>query len=327
MGSCVTETLSRLLLQLSEVEPPALLWGSVARRHHGAGFERLLDTQILIEQRPATEWPVCSSCECDLDMRPLLRIAGKLVAACPLDHRKDETLDDDDLRSFLLDHSALLREIVRVSGFESSPSEISSNLWSLGMAEGVDLFLTYHGSVAGHHGTVNAIRLTARTHPVLISPRLSAADRLALDRAQIRSVELRECLRIAPGHVIPILQIDRPIAVRSVPRLVVYIQNQSIMLDGKKQKLPPRSFKLIFFLAKEAVAGRPLCERRDIEKHLWKTVVSEKAVADAIRDLRKKIAPILPDGMLPKQFIENRTPALYLITLPPNEISIEDGTG
>lgn len=324
MGLSVTETLSRLLLQLSEVEPPALLWGSVARRHHGAGFDRLLDTQILVEQRPATQWPVCSSCECDLDMRPLLRIADKQVAACPLDHRNDETLDDDDLRIFLLDHAALLREIVRVSRFENPPSEISPKLWSLGMVEGADLFMTYHGSVAGHHGTVDAIRLAARTHPVLISPRLSASGRVALDRARIQCIELSECLRIAPGNVIPVLQIDLPVTGRPESRLVIHVQSQSISLDGKEQTLPPRSFKLILFLAKEATAGRPLCERRDIEKQLWPTIVSEKAVADAIRDLRTKIAPILPNGVLPKQFIENRASAAYLITLPPNEISIED---
>lgn len=320
----MTETLSRLLLQLSEVEPPALLWGRTARHHHGAGFERLLDSGILVEQRPAREWPVCDSCECDLDMRPLLTIADKQIAACPLDRRNDDILDEEDLRSYRLDHAALIREIVRVSGIENSPSEISARLWSLGTIGGIELCLTFHGSVARLPGTVDAIRLAARGRQQgLITPRLSAADRLALHRAKIHVVDLSECLRIDPGHVIPALQIDFTIAARSEPRLVIHVQAQSITFDGKDLKLPPRPFKLLHFLAKEATEGRPLCERRTIEKHLWATTVSEKAVADAIRELREKLAPVLPTGMLPRQFIENRTPAFYLIALPPDEISIE----
>src|SRR5690606_25376597 len=95
---------------------------------------------------------------------------------------------------------------------------------------------------------------------VLISPQLVAAERLALDRANVQAVELSECLRSTPGRTIPTLVLDLPAATRSEPRLVIHVQDQSITLDGKAQKLTPRSFKLIHFLAKEAVAGQPLCE-------------------------------------------------------------------
>lgn len=123
MDLSVTETLTRLLLRLSEAGPAALLWGRSGRQHFGRGFDRMLDLRILVEQRPATEWPVCGSCECDLDMRPLTRIADRQVAACPLDRGNDEVLDGDDLRLFRIDLTALCRQIRKANRIEGPPVE------------------------------------------------------------------------------------------------------------------------------------------------------------------------------------------------------------
>jgi hypothetical protein len=326
MDLSVIETLTHLLLRLSEAEPPALLWGRTARRHFGAGFERLLDGGILIEQRPATEWPVCGSCECDLDMRPLTRIADRTVAACPLDRGNDEVLEDVDLQIFQLDHRAFVHEIARVSGFGEPPSEISPGLWSLGMSKiDIEAFLTFSDVVARQPQIIDSIWRVARgRRRMLIAPTLTASESIAFDRADIRMVGLSECLRADPAHTIPTLDIGGLDVAQPEPRLIVQIGKQTVVLDGTELKLPPRSFRLLHYLAQQAVAGRALCERRDIEKFVWSTVVSDKAVADAVRDLRNKIKPILPKGMTAEQFIENRPPASYMIALAADEIRIDD---
>lgn len=326
MDLSVTETLTQLLLRLSEAENPALLWGRTARPHFGAGFERLLDGGILIEQRPATEWPVCGSCECDLDMRPLTPIGDKLVAACPFDRGNDEILDEDDLRLFRLNHAAFVHEIAYVSGFEEPPSEISPGLWSLGMPKShIEAFLTFSGVVVRQPQIIDSIWRVARgRRRMLIAPTLTASESTAFDRADIRVVGLSECLRADPAHTIPTLDIGGLDVAQPEPRLIIQVGKQTIVLDGTELKLPSRSFRLAQYLAGQAVVGRALCDRRDIEKHLWKTTVSDKAVADAVRDLRNKIKPILPKGMTAEQFIENRPPASYMIALAADEIRIDD---
>lgn len=326
MDLSVTETLTHLLLRLSEAEPPALLWGRTARPHLGVGFERLLDGGILIEQRPATEWPACVSCECDLDMRPLTRIADRIVAACPLDRSNDDILDEDDLRLFRLDHAALADAIARRSALPDPPSEIAAGLWSLGMLQnGIEVYLTFSGMVTRQPLMIDTILRAARgRRRMLVAPTITASERAAFDRADIHIAELSECLRPDPSHVIPILDVDGLDLARLEPPLILQAGKQTIVLDGAELKLPPRSFQLLHYLASQAIAGRALCERRDIETHLWSTTVSDKAVADAVRDLRKKIKPILPKGVAPERFIENRQPAAYLITLQADEIRIDD---
>lgn len=326
MDLSVTETLTHLLLRLSEAEPPALLWGRAARRHFGAGFERLLDGGILIEQRPATEWPVCGSCECDLDMRPLTRIADRVVAACPLHRSNDDILDEDDLRLFRFEHSAFADAIARRSSLSNPPSKITAGLWSLGMLQNsIEVFLTFSSVVARQSQIVDTILRVARgRRRLLIAPTLPASERVGYNRADIHLAGLSECLRPDPSHVIPILDIDGLDLARPEPRLILQAGKQTILLDGAELKLPPRSFQLLQYLASQAIAGRALCERRDIEKHLWSTTVSDKTVADAVRDLRNKIKPILPKGVTPERFIENRQPAVYLIALPADEIRIDD---
>lgn len=118
----MTETLTHLLLRLSEEQPP-LLWGRRARSHFGRAFDRLLDSRILVEERPAEEWPVCSTCECDLDMRPLATIGNKPVAICPLDHDNDEIVDDDDLRQFRIDLVALCWQIRKANNMQGPSVE------------------------------------------------------------------------------------------------------------------------------------------------------------------------------------------------------------
>jgi hypothetical protein len=235
-------------------------------------------------------------------------------------------LEEDDLRVFRLDHAAFADAIARHSALPDPPSEIAAGLWSFGMLQnGVEVFLTFSGVVTHQPQIIDIILRAARgRRRLLITPALTASEQVGFSRADIHLAGLSECLRPDPPHVIPILDVDGLDLTRPEPRLIVKVAKQTILLDGAELKLPPRPFQLLHYLASQAAAGRALCERRDIEKHLWSTTVSDKAVADAVRDLRNKIKPILPKGVTPERFIENRQPAGYLIALQADEIRIDD---
>src|SRR5690606_18082502 len=152
-------------------------------------------------------------------------------------------------------------------------------LWSLGMPKnGIEAFLTFSDVVARQPQIIDSmLRFTRGCRRILIAPKLAASESITFDRADIRVFGLSECLRADPAHIIPTLDIGGLDVAKPTPRLIVQIGKQTVVLDGTELKLPPRSFRLLHYLAQQAVAGRALCERRDIEKFLWSTVVSDKA--------------------------------------------------
>ena len=48
-------------------------------------------------------WSTCTHCNCGFDWRPIQRIDARIVAACAIDAGADTELEEDDLRSFLID--------------------------------------------------------------------------------------------------------------------------------------------------------------------------------------------------------------------------------
>ena len=195
MGFCMTETLARLLLRLSEAGEPTILWGRQAKPYLGREFDRLLDRGLLVEQAPAEEWDVCIDCECGLDQRQIQRIDGSLVAACPFDHAKDARIEPEDVRSFTIDCPGLIHEIARASGFED-PSEIAPGVWHLGATVSQrEFFFALSRQAVLQLGLIGAVRSFARSSPTtLISPNVSAADKTRLIEAGIRLLSTQECL-------------------------------------------------------------------------------------------------------------------------------------
>lgn len=120
MGCPLSESLTRLLLRLSEAGEPAILPGGLAKSHFGPQFQGFLNRRLVIEQPPATDWPPCNSCECGLDARPVRAVDGRLVAACPFNSASDINLEEDDLRTFEINTSAVVKEIASTSGFAPS---------------------------------------------------------------------------------------------------------------------------------------------------------------------------------------------------------------
>lgn len=97
-----------------------------------------------------------------------------------------------------------------------------------------------------------------------------------------------------------------PIAVRDA-QLILQSASSSVVIFGRHLKLSRRRFEVAEALA-EAASRRAVASRRDIERKLYGSQsVDNKLVADAVRDLRGAIAPALPAGVSPTDFIQTRT--------------------
>jgi hypothetical protein len=128
----MTETLTALLLQQSEGSRPALLWGRSAKPHFGPKFDRMLAAAVLVECPPAEEWSACADCDCGFGIRPIQRIDGRIIAACPMDAGSDSVLEEDDLREFRIDPERLIGLIAEASGFPAPIEMFAPDLWRIG---------------------------------------------------------------------------------------------------------------------------------------------------------------------------------------------------
>lgn len=184
------ESLPRLLLRLVEAGRPAILWGRQARPHFGRDFDRLLARRLLVEEPQATEWPVCGSCDCGLDARPIQDINARLVAPCPLDHRADAVLLPDDLRSFRIEAEGLVGEIAEASGFVTPPAEVLPDIWSLGpTVSGRAVFLALSRADEYSPACFLLLRSIARSAPItILTPDLPAAVAVRFDAAGVYRV-------------------------------------------------------------------------------------------------------------------------------------------
>ncbi len=96
----------------------------------------------------------------------------------------------------------------------------------------------------------------------------------------------------------------------------------TIEVNGQCLVLAPRPLKLMVLLANAAIQKKGVVSRRTIEAALWSQPVANKACADAIRDLRKRLATILPKGIRVQEVIANRSPASYILDLDPDRIRL-----
>ena len=182
----MTERLHNLLLRQSEAGEPAILWGRLAKPFLGKEFDRLLHCGVLIEETPADDWDVCSDCECGHDSRRIQRIDGKLIAACPIDHRSDTVLEPEDLRSFRINLKSLVREIAVASGFTAEPTQVMPGVWYLGVAPAKrGLFLAFTRNNILAPGLISSLRTTGEKLPItIVAPALPAGDLLRFAAAK-----------------------------------------------------------------------------------------------------------------------------------------------
>jgi len=323
----VSESLAKLLLRLSEAGAPAVLWGRQAQPHLGRAFDFLLTRNVLVEQAPATEWPVCAECDCGLDFRPITEIDGRSVACCPSDAGSDAVLDSNDRRGFHIDHARLAQEIALASGFEVEPSEVAPGVWSLGLiSAGQAVFLAYTIGALQRPGLLTILRAAARGAPItLLTPTLRQAARQRFNDAGVHQVPSRDVVGVDEGSPLALdlscLAPDAGIE----PRLIIVQSIRRVTLDGVERALPEQPYRLLCRLAAQARNNGATVEIRDIEAHIWGAAIYEIAreARDVVRELRDSLAKGSADPKPIRALIESRrNPNGYRLALAPEDIDL-----
>lgn len=318
------ETLARLLLRLSEAGEPAILWGRQAKPYPDRDVERLLVRGVLTEQPPADEWDVCPDCECGLAARQIQCIEGNLIAACPLDHARDVRLDAHDLRSFCISAAALADEIAAASGFAGRPSEAIPGVWHLGRTPtNRGLFVALGSESVLTPGLIAALRATEPNLPItLIAPAAPAAELRRFAEALVHFVATADAFAWAgPPFALDVRKLAPPASIE--PRLTLFRRQSKMVFEGRELELPPISFKLLWLLAEAGSSGGGVVSRGQIERHLWSTVVSKTAAADAVRNLRNALRK-LGDGASSPNLVRALSTQGYILELPASEICLVD---
>jgi DNA-binding winged helix-turn-helix (wHTH) protein len=321
----MTATLTALLLQLSEGSA-RLLWGRVARRHYGPGFDRLLAAGVLTERPPAEEWSTCPHCDCGFDVRPIQRIGDRIVAACPFDASSDTELEEDDLRDFRIDPERLLALVARASGFAEPLEPLAPDLWRLGrLASGRCIVVGITAGALDHAGIVLLLKAIAGGGPItVLAPDPGPAIRLRFHEAGIALVDLRSALK-ASGHGVDAFE---PMALEPVgpaARLVIKRRAREVTLDGRSVHLSEQLFALLLFLAERALDSPATVEIRAIEDCVWGASLHRIAssVRDPIRALREALAAGAADEAAARStIVYKRNPNGYRISIGTEDIVI-----
>jgi hypothetical protein len=327
MGCVVSESLETLLLRLSEAGEPATLWGRQAKPHFGSEFERLLARRILVEQAPATEWSVCASCECGLDARPVQAAGDRHVAPCPYDHRRDATLDDDDLRSFRIDGEVLIKEIAVASGIVDEPELVLPGLWHFGpLGSKRAMFVALSFSAATQPGLIVAMKASARGQPMtLVAPPLPMSERQQFKQAEIHLVAVGDAIgRNGVAWALDPTRLAPEIVV--APRLVIGRSTKTVCLDGTDYALSDQTFNLLCLLAARAQGDHPFATTRDIEQGIWGSSLHRvsRSARDVVRELREALVAGASDPAIVRRLIENRRNRGWRLTLAADAIDLRD---
>lgn len=320
MDSAVSESLAKLLLRRSEGGPGAVVWGREAQPHFGRAFDRLLADGRLKERAPATTWPPCSTCEGQCGERDIVVIGDRLVAECPEDHHCDTVLAPDEIRSFAVDPEALACRIAEATGLQGSPLHATAGAWILGRTSlsGRAVALILDPVVGRNLDLVTLLRAGAPAGcamTVLLPSGMSRAETQHLNTAGFHIVAAVDALADAAGGGFALdMAVLDPVAQRE-PQVILRAGSSSIVIFGRTVKLSDRRFQVAEVLAEAASRGA-IASRRSIERKLYGTQsVDDKLVADAIRDLRSAIAPILPSGMSPADLIQTRPGQGYALEI------------
>jgi hypothetical protein len=313
----MTDTLTALLLRLSEGSA-RLLWGRAARPHFGPRFDRLLAEGVLVERPPAEVWSTCLGCECGFDVRPVQRIGGRIIAACPFDVAADTELEEDDLRDFRIDPERLIALIAKASGIDEAVEVLARDLWRVGrLASGRSIVVAITARVLDQPGIVLLLKAAAGGAPLTaLAPEPGPAIRLRFVEAGIDFVELRSALK--PGE----REIDtldpaalEPVAAR--PRLAIQLGAQEVLVDGVSQRVPAQPFKLLALLAQEVRAGAGPVRNRVIED------ATGRDARDLVRELRDALSVGRPNASELRDWIEaRRSLGAFELVLEPEQIEI-----
>ena len=151
--------LAWLWTRLSEGGARVAISGRALGRFPASDVERLLRSQVLIEERKADTWSVCAECDCGLDARPVEQSDDAFRACCPHDQSEDVILLKDDLRRFSVDVDRLVARIAASGDFGGAVARIADGVWLLGdTPSGHAVVLSFTADNLVAPGAVMAIR-------------------------------------------------------------------------------------------------------------------------------------------------------------------------
>ena len=314
----MTGTLTALLLQQSEGSRPALLWGRSAKPHFGPEFDRMLAAAALVECSPIEEWSACADCDCGFGIRPIQRIDGRVIAACPMDASSDTELEEDDLRDFRIDVEKLIGLIAQASGFPGPTETFAPDLWRIGrLASGRSVAVAVRARDLDQPGIVLLLKSEAVGAPVtVLAPDPGHALRLRFLEAGVDLVELHSALSPGPQGV------DRLDHCALEPkkdglRLSVDLASRTVMIDGTAQRVASQPFKLLALFAQAARDRTGPVENRAIED------ATGRDARDLVRELRDALSAGRPNRFeLRNWIVARRSLGAFALALEREEIEI-----
>ena len=312
------DTLAKLLWQLSEAGEPAVMFGRQHPPGEDAAFQRMLALGVLVHGETMTAWDICGNCNCGAEERRIRWNDGGPFAACVADHRRDQPLDIDDLRTFAVAIATLVQETANAMGL--GPAEqIQPGLWRLGqLPDGRVLAAAPTRAGLLQPGLVGALRMVDREGPiVLIGPSLAEATQALLDSQGVHHI-LPAAALAAPGDGPPLaVDIGRlPDGRAGSYLLVLTTATRRVRFGRKEATLPPRPFQLLAILARQHRRGKPIVSRHNLLAGIFGNTTAEAAVRDLVAELRRKLKQAFGAGDEVAQLIATSTTVGYAINLP-----------
>lgn len=318
------DNLTKLLWQLSEAGEPAVMFGRQHTATQDAMLQRLLALGVLLHGEPMTACDPCGDCDCGADERRIRWSANTPFAACPADHRRDQQLAPDDVRTLSVAIPTLVQEAANATGL-GPVEEIAPGIWRLGRLPDERVVVAAPTRAALlQPGLVGAVRMVDREGPiVLVGPTLGERHRALLASQGVHHVTPCDALA-SPGNG-PHLGFDiglLPDGHAGRYRLVLTTETRTVRLGGKEASLPPRPFQLLRLLALQHRRGKPIVSRHDLLDKIFTPSTAEAAVRDLVSETRRQLKHAFGDVEEVAQLIATHTTAGYAINFPPLTVSV-----
>ena len=317
------ETLQTLLLRLSEAGGRSSLFGLTGKPFFGLEFERLLARRVLVEHERLEVWPACTACDCEWGERPIQVVAGKFVAVCPTYAEQNVALDADDVRTFEIDRTNLVREVASACSVTVSPVELLPDVWLITTLPGgeVVILVLLRAAVLDPF-LIPALRARVpRGLGVILTPaELPSVVAHQLNDAGFRALATSSVLKSNWSIDFDSLRASAATS----PRLLIRQAAKSVELDGMVIPLPDQPFRTLLLLAQAVLDGRVSVEKRQLEIHLWHNLrmPDSRDVRDIIRDVRTAFQGLGNAGAHRGLIETKRGPTRYRLVLEAEEVSI-----
>jgi len=249
-----------------------------------------------------------------------------LLAICPWDHKADEELGPDDLRSFAIRREKLADLIRVANNLGPETSERMPGLWRIGKTKGHrSVLIAFDRQALAQPGLMTVIKASELASDItLLCPELPTPEAQAFRDAGITPVVLGKAVGMSNAGW-PVLDPAMLEPDLGKPRLVIETALKRVVLDGRALKLSDQLFSLLSYLADRAAAGSGTVDNRDIEDYLWGEGIHRisSQAREPVRALRRAFSEALGDPGAGRGLVENRShPNGYRLALSPSEIEI-----